>query len=505
MTAIQILIVSLYLISLIFITLYNTIQLHLVFLAQKSSHNHSSEDNANFYNRRIGETFFPHITVQLPVYNEIFVIRRLIDTVLLLEYPKDKLQIQILDDSTDETVEIIAEKTKEGLTRGFDIQHIRRTSRDGFKAGALAEGMHFAKGEFIAIFDADFTPSPQFLLDVLPAFNVSSTGVIQTRWDYFNRKYSLLTKLQAFGLDGHFFIEQTGRYIGNFFLSFNGTAGIWRKQCIEDTGGWQYDTLTEDLDLSYRAQLKGWKIHYMKDVIAFSELPITMNALKSQQYRWNKGAAENLKKHIKAIITSPLVSLSAKIHSFFHLANSSIFPCIFLCAILSIPILHIKAEFPNLKIYFHISNFFFLSFCFLLVFYWHAFKQQKKAPFWQVVYHFISQFPLFLSVFMGLSAHNTLAVLKGYMGYKTPFVRTPKFYIRFPKDRWHLKKYIHSKISSLTLLEMGLMAYFLYGIYTAFLLNDFGLIPFHLMLLIGFGIISFYTFYHNLQIKRLNS
>lgn len=233
---------------------------------------------------------FPLVTVQLPIYNELYVVERLIDAVCLFEYPKNRLEIQVLDDSTDETVSIIAQKVRLYKAQGFDIQHIRRSSRDGFKAGALAYGLTAAKGEFIAIFDADFIPHPDFLTTTIPHFENATVGVVQTRWVHLNESYSLITQLQAFGLDGHFIVEQGGRNAAGHFINFNGTAGVWRKSCILDAGGWSAQTLTEDLDLSYRAQLRGWQFVYLENVETPAELPATMPALKSQQYRWMKGA-----------------------------------------------------------------------------------------------------------------------------------------------------------------------------------------------------------------------
>ncbi len=488
MTAVQILVIILYTFSLTCIFFYSLIQLHLVFLSRNAYRVRVRKKNAQELDD------YPYVTVQLPVYNEMYVVDRLIDAVSSIQYPKNRLEIQVLDDSTDETVSIIAKKVVEKQNQGIDIQHIRRSSREGFKAGALAAGLATAKGEFVAIFDADFVPPKNFLLNTLPIFKNKHTGAVQTCWGHLNREYSFLTEVQAFGLDGHFMIEQTGRYFGGFFLNFNGTAGIWRKTCVEDAGGWQYDTLTEDLDLSYRAQMKGWKIQYVTDTISPAELPVTMNALKSQQYRWNKGAAESLRKHLAAILKSPL-PLRIKMHAVFHLLNSSIFIFVLTCAMLSIPMLYIQDAVLALQNYFYASSFFLLSFVSLVIFYWNAFRQSRPS-FWRVLPHFLIQFFLFLSVSMGLALHNAIAVFEGYIGRKTPFVRTPKFHIVSPKDEWHSRKYLSKKIRLPALLEAGLTAYFFYGMCTAFALNNFGLFPFHLMLFAGFGTVFFYTIWH---------
>ncbi|MEM6831667.1 MAG: cellulose synthase family protein, partial [Bacteroidota bacterium] len=235
---------------------------------------------------------YPAVTIQLPVFNERYVIERLIDSVSKIDYPLDKLEIQVLDDSDDETVTIIANKIAHYQGKGIDIRHVRRPDRVGFKAGALQYGMQQAKGEFIAIFDADFVPQPDFLLKTLPRFTSEKVGMVQTKWAHLNTNYGALTKIQAFWLNAHFTVEQKGRERAGSFINFNGTAGVWRKSCILDAGGWQHDTLTEDLDLSYRAQLKGWKFVYREEIESPAELPVVIPAVKSQQYRWNKGAAE---------------------------------------------------------------------------------------------------------------------------------------------------------------------------------------------------------------------
>ncbi|MGC8653591.1 MAG: cellulose synthase family protein [Candidatus Kryptoniota bacterium] len=235
---------------------------------------------------------YPHVTVQIPLFNELYVANRVIDSVCNLKYPKDKLEIQVLDDSTDETVQIVSRKVAEKQAQGFDIKHIRRGNREGYKAGALKYGLVFARGEYVAIFDADFVPRPDFLLETLPYFSDHRIGLVQTRWEHINSDYSMLTRAQAIALDGHFVIEQQVRNKAGFFINFNGTAGIWRRKCIEDAGNWEADTLAEDLDLSYRAQLRGWKFVFLKDYTSPAELPADINGLRSQQFRWTKGMVE---------------------------------------------------------------------------------------------------------------------------------------------------------------------------------------------------------------------
>jgi glycosyltransferase involved in cell wall biosynthesis len=294
------------------------------------------------------EATTPKVTVQLPMFNEMYVAERIIETVAEFDYPRDRFQIQVLDDSTDETKDIIAAKVAEVSVRGINIQHIHRVDRTGYKAGALDAAMDRVEGEFIAIFDADFVPDKDFLKRTMPYF-IEGIGVVQTRWGHLNKTYSLLTELQAFGLNGHFAIEQGGRNVSEHFINFNGTAGVWRKTCIEDAGGWEHDTITEDLDLSYRAQMKGWKFKYLEDVESPAELPITMSALKSQQHRWMKGGAEVFVKMWKSLVKYPGLKFSDRLHGLAHLFNSSVFVFILILSLLSLCVLHIKDSFSDLN------------------------------------------------------------------------------------------------------------------------------------------------------------
>lgn len=430
---------------------------------------------------------FPFVTVQLPVYNELYVIDRLIEAVSQFDYPKDKFEIQVLDDSTDETVERIAEKVKAISSTGIAIQHVRRPERVGFKAGALKYGTTTAKGEFIAIFDADFIPEPDFLKKTTPHFANEQIGMVQTRWGHLNKDYSLITQMQAFGLDAHFTVEQQGRNVADSFMNFNGTAGVWRKQCIQDAGGWQSDTLTEDLDLSYRAQLNGWKFKYLEDVVSPAELPILMPAVKSQQYRWNKGAAETARKNIKNVLTANL-SFRKKAHAFFHLLNSSVFVFLLLAATLSIPMLYIKEANPSMGLVFDLGSIFIIGFLAIAAFYWASAKKIEPE---KTFSYYIFKFPLFLTFSMGLAFHNAIAVLEGYIGRKSPFIRTPKFNVIKNSDKWEGNKYIIPKITFATLIEGLFCLYFIFGIISGIRLGDFGLLFFHGMLAVGFGSVFF--------------
>jgi cellulose synthase/poly-beta-1,6-N-acetylglucosamine synthase-like glycosyltransferase len=298
-----------YVAALLFMFCYGLIQVHLVIKYLK----HRKKAKLKLVPPlRIGN--FPYVTVQLPVYNESLVIERLIDAVANFNYPRDKFEIQVLDDSTDDTTAIIADKVYHYKARGLNIFHIRRSNRVGFKAGALQEGLRLAKGEFIALFDADFVPNKNFLIDTLPAFTNEQIGMVQTRWAHLNQNHSLLTQFQAFLLDSHFSIEQTGRNSAGYFINFSGTGGVWRKACMLDAGGWHTDTLTEDFDLSYRAQLKGWKFKYLQDICVPAELPPVMSALKTQQYRWIKGNAETARKHLGNVLRAKL-PLATKVNA----------------------------------------------------------------------------------------------------------------------------------------------------------------------------------------------
>ncbi|MDO7570627.1 MAG: glycosyltransferase, partial [Flavobacteriaceae bacterium] len=320
--------------------------------------------------------------------------------------------------------------------------------------------------------------------------------VVQTRWSHINRDYSVLTQIQAFALDAHFTLEQVGRNSKDHFMNFNGTAGIWRKTCIIDAGNWEGDTLTEDLDLSYRAQLKNWKFKYLEDVETPSELPVVMSSIRSQQFRWNKGGAENFQKMVKKVVRSKNIKLSTKLHSVLHLLNSTMFLNVFFVGVLSIPMLYIKNEWGHLSLYFDLSSFFIVSTLIFFSCYWVLYKYKKGGGLHNFL-DYVKLFFTFYTVAMGFSYHNSLAVLEGHRGKRSDFIRTPKFNIKTLKDSWKKKKYTSKKISKNTLVEGLLTLYFLFGMYSAFVVGeagDFGLFPFHLMLFIGFGFVFINSF-----------
>ncbi|MFT6699848.1 MAG: cellulose synthase/poly-beta-1,6-N-acetylglucosamine synthase-like glycosyltransferase [Porticoccaceae bacterium] len=483
-------IIAVYTICLLLIFMYAIAQLNLLLNYLKFRNKKDNSPQFDFSN----SDEIPYVTIQLPVYNELYVMKRLLKNIAKLEYPIEKLEIQVLDDSTDESVEMTAKHIKIIQEKGIDIQHIRRTNREGFKAGALKEGLKVAKGEFIAIFDADFLPKKDWLFQTIPYFKNPEIGVVQTRWGHINRNYSTLTKIQAFMLDAHFTLEQVGRNSKGHFINFNGTAGVWRKECIYDAGNWEGDTLTEDIDLSYRAQLKNWKFKYLENVETPAELPVVISAARTQQFRWNKGGAENFQKMVKRIITNKNISFKTKIHGILHLLNSSMFTCIFLVAVLSIPMLYIKNEYSHLKNYFYVMSFFVMSSMIFFVCYWHMYKNIYGGGF-KNFFKYIGAFFTFFSVAMGFSLHNTIAVLEGHFGKKSEFIRTPKFNIITLKDGWKNNKYINKKPSIHVILEGLLALYFIFGMYSAFIVGDqggdFGLFPFHFMLFTGFSYVFF--------------
>jgi cellulose synthase/poly-beta-1,6-N-acetylglucosamine synthase-like glycosyltransferase len=466
----------------LFIFCYSLMQLHLTYLFRKS------QKSAKQTYPEPAE--WPTVTVQLPIYNERYVVERLLNAVASFDYPKNKFRIQVLDDSTDETVDIIAKKVIELQQQDLQIKHIRRPNRKGYKAGALQFGFTQTSDEFIAIFDADFVPEPDFLKKVIPAFTDPEIGVIQTRWGHLNEQNSLLTKLQAFGLNAHFTIEQCGRNFGKHFINFNGTGGVWRRKCIENAGGWEADTLTEDLDLSYRAQLKNWKFRYLPEVVVPAELPVAMAALKSQQYRWTKGAAETAKKHAGKLWQSPAPQ-TTKLHAWFHLFNSSVFVFLLLASLLSFPLFFM----PIPPVFFKFSAGLLSGFILLLLFYGHSYFHTEPEP---TVGKFLPRFLLFLAVSMGLALQNTVAVLESFAGKKTPFVRTPKYNLTNTSGSWQKQGYRITLVSGLTIVE-GILAVLFWGvILLAFQRQEFKFIFFHLMLAVGYSLVFFYSVKHSL-------
>ncbi len=430
-----------------------------------------------------------NVTIQLPLYNELYVVERIINAVCEIDYPKDKMEIQVLDDSTDETVQITARIVEEKIKEGFDIKQIRRSSREGFKAGALKEGMKTSKGEFIAIFDADFIPQKEFLKKTLSFFTDEKVGMVQTRWEHINGDYSILTKAQALALDGHFVIEQAVRNKAGFFINFNGTGGVWRRSCIVDAGNWDGDTLTEDLDLSYRAQLNGWRFVFLKDFTSPAELPSEINALKSQQFRWTKGAIETAKK-ILPLVWKAKIPLRVKLQSTFHLTNNLVFPFILLAAILNVPLIFIKNSGPH-QAYFAVMSLFVLAFVSSFMFYLYSQKDIRTD--WRKK---IVLFPLFMAGSMGFAVNNSRAVFEGLMNRKSEFVRTPKFKVVNGKDSWIGKKYSSKKLGFSVYVELIMAIYCLIGVASSIYFLEIAALPFQILFFLGFSFVSLTSIKH---------
>ncbi|MEJ7691545.1 glycosyltransferase [Daejeonella sp.] len=473
-------IVVLYSFAILFVLIHSLFDAHLIYhylisFKKKTQIGYSSD-------------FIPSVTIQLPVYNELFVVERLIDAVAVIDYPREKLEIQILDDSTDETSGIIADKVTLLQQLNISIQHIQRKDREGFKGGALKHGLDLAKGEFLAVFDADFLPSKDFLKRTIPFFKDAKIGMVQTKWGHINKDTSLLTNLQSIALDGHFSIEQQGRNAAGYFINFNGTAGVWRKQTILDAGNWQSDTLTEDLDLSYRAQMKGWKFIYLEDFNTPAELPPFVSALKSQQFRWTKGGAETARKHMRPLFASK-ASLSVKLNGAFHLIYSFGFISVITNALLSVPLLFIKEFYPDYNLLFKISSFIYISLFIYILHYFVSYLNNTSGSLMQKVIGFILRFPLFVSLFIGLSLNNSIGIIQGYLGIKSGFIRTPKFNAVDQTKEIITGKYIQPKINWLNITEGVLILYFLFGVIQSICFKNYASLPLLLMALTGFSMI----------------
>lgn len=439
----------------------------------------------------------PKVCIQLPIFNEALVVDRLIDAVCKINYPRDKIEIQVLDDSTDETQDVLKKIVEEKKKQGFNITYYHRDNRQGFKAGALKEGLEKTDAEFIAIFDADFIPNPEFLNRTIHYFADPKVGMVQTRWEHMNAEYSILTRAQALALDGHFVMEQQVRNKAGFFINFNGTAGIWRKRCILDAGNWQPDTLTEDLDLSYRAQLKGWKFIFLNDFTSPSELPIEINALKNQQFRWTKGAIETAKK-ILPLVWKSKVPLKIKLYSTFHLTMNIVFPLIVIAGLLNVPLVYVKNT-GNYDEYFAFMSIFTLAF--ISSFLMYMYSQKDVYPDWK---RRIYLFPVFMAGSMGFALNNTRAVLEGLINKKSEFVRTPKFRIESNLNNPHpkRKKYAVTKISPMILLELIFALWALFGIGLASFYSEIAAIPFLSMYFLGYGVIAVMSIKHALESKK---
>jgi len=428
----------------------------------------------------------PPVTIQLPLYNEMYVADRLIDAVCAIDYPRSQLEIQVLDDSTDETQSIAALAVRRYAAQGIDIKYYHRANRVGFKAGALEAGLKAARGEFIAIFDADFIPTRDFLRRAMPHFGDQHVGMVQARWGHINQDYSLLTKIQSILLDGHFVLEHGGRNRSGRFFNFNGTAGVWRRASIEDAGGWQHDTLTEDLDLSYRAQLRGWRFVFLSDLIAPAEVPVEMNAFKSQQHRWAKGSIQTCCKLLPRLLRAKL-PLGVKAEAFFHLTANFNYPFMCLLSVLMFPAMVIRYNMGWYEMLLIDVPLFFAATFSVCNFYMVCQREIHRDWLARIKY-----LPFLMSIGIGLSINNTRAVIEAVFGRQSEFNRTPKYRIEADGDEWIGKKYRQS-VAVQPLVELALGLYFTFTVFYALTNQIYGTVPFLVLFQIGFlytGLVS---------------
>ena len=476
-----------YFVVLILLASYGIHRYILVYLYYKNKKNRTGESAQKF-------SELPRVTVQLPIFNEQYVVDRLLQAVCRLNYPREKLEIQVLDDSTDETKEVACGLVEHYAGQGFPITYLRRANRVGFKAGALQEGMKLAKGEFIAIFDADFVPPPDFLERTIHHFTDQHVGMVQTRWTHINRNYSFLTQVEAILLDGHFVLEHSGRARSRVFFNFNGTAGIWRRRAIEEAGGWQHDTLTEDTDLSYRAQLKGWKFIYRQDVECPAELPVEMTAFKTQQARWAKGLIQTGKKILPRVLKSDQ-PFHVKLESWYHLTANLSYPLMVVLSVLLLPAMVIRFYqgwfqmlYIDLPLFlastFSISSFYLVS-------------QRELFP--KTWTRAILYLPFLMSLGIGLTVTNTCAVFEALIGRQTAFARTPKYRVESKKDRVQASKY-RKRLGWVPWVELLVGSYFALTVYYAVANENYLTVPFLLLFVIGY----WYTGFASLLEGRLS-
>ncbi|HWP48687.1 MAG TPA: glycosyltransferase [Candidatus Limnocylindrales bacterium] len=492
MIVIAVVLAFVYIFSLFLLFLYGINSYILIWLYirnKKGQHERDQEIIERFWRSKKTQDL-PVVTIQLPIYNEKYVIRRLIEAVTRIEYPKELLEIQVLDDSTDDTVHIAREIVEKYRREGFDISYIHRTNRSGYKAGALKNGLEKARGEFVAIFDADFVPGKEFLRDTIPFFEDPRIAMVQTRWGHINWDYSLLTLGQSIGIDGHFAVEQAGRVWSGLFMNFNGTAGIWRKLAIYDAGGWQADTLTEDLDLSYRALLRGWKMKFLQRTVSPAELPVQINAFKSQQHRWAKGSIQTAKKNIPRILKAQ-VPWFTKYQAVLHLTHYLVHPLMLTVALLSIPLLKISTLFQNFSTVFVIAAFFALATFGPSSLY--VFSQRELYKNW---YRRICYLPVLMCLGTGIAISNTKAVLEALFNIESSFRRTPKFKVESKADDWRNKSYL-PPVDFLMILEFFMGIYCLIGLYLFLSNRGYFIGPFLAIYTGGFLYVSLLTFVHS--------
>jgi cellulose synthase/poly-beta-1,6-N-acetylglucosamine synthase-like glycosyltransferase len=462
-----------YFIVLILLASYGMHRYVLVYLYYKHKKNRTTEPATLFSD-------LPRVTIQLPIYNEQFVVERLLEAICKIEYPLDKLDVQLLDDSTDETVAVARGLVEHHAARGFPVTYHHRLNREGFKAGALAAGLQTARGEFVAIFDADFVPPADFLMKTIHHFTDPKIGMVQTRWTHINRHYSFLTEVEAILLDGHFVLEHSGRARSNVFFNFNGTAGVWRRQAIEEAGGWQHDTLTEDTDLSYRAQLKGWKFIYLQDVECPAELPVEMTAFKTQQARWAKGLIQTGKKILPRVLKSDQPR-HVKIEAWYHLTANLSYPLMIMLSVLLLPAMIIRFYqgwfqmlYIDLPLFmastFSISSFYLVS---------------QKELFPRTWPKALLYLPCLMALGIGLTVTNTHAVLEALVGKQSAFARTPKYRVESKKDKVRAAKY-RKRLGWVPWLELIIGTYFAAAVYYAVANENYITVPFLILFVFGY-------------------
>ncbi|HUJ26863.1 MAG TPA: cellulose synthase family protein [Myxococcales bacterium] len=477
MTRVELLFLTTYFLVLVILSVYGSHRYVMAYLYYKYKGNLPAPKG------RFGE--LPRVTIQLPVFNEMYVVERLIEAVARIEYPRNRLEIQVLDDSTDETQGIARAHVQRLRSEGIDITYIHRDNREGYKAGALQEGLKTARGELVAVFDADFVPARDFLKRSVHYFTDEKVGMVQVRWDHLNRDYSHLTQAQAIFLDGHFVIEHTARNRSGRFFNFNGTAGVWRRATIEDAGGWQHDTLTEDLDLSYRAQLKGWQFVYLPEVVSPAEVPVEMNAFKSQQHRWAKGSIQTARKLLPRILRSNLPR-EVKIEAFFHLTANLTYPLMILLTVLMPVSMVIRFKHGWYEVLMLDLPFFWTATMSVVMFY-IASQREIGMPFWQRVKYL----PFIMALGIGMCVNQSKAVIEALVGYETGFTRTPKTGMR-KGQRFFASKY-RLLLTAQPLLELALGAYLTSAIWFALDKGVYFSLPFLLLFQWGFfyvGLVS---------------
>ena len=478
MTSAETLTLAAYFFVLIILAIYGWHRYYLVYLYMKN------RDRGPKATAPLDPT--PVVTIQLPLYNEMYVADRLIEAVCRIEYPLDRLEIQVLDDSTDETQSIAELAVRRYAAQGIDIKYYHRADRSGYKAGALEAGLKAARGEFIAIFDADFIPSRDFLTRLMPHFADPGVGMVQARWGHINHDYSLLTKIQSILLDGHFVLEHGGRHRSGRFFNFNGTAGAWRRVAIDDAGGWQHDTLTEDLDLSYRAQLRGWRFVFLSDLIAPAEVPVEMNGFKSQQHRWAKGSVQTCCKLLPRILAADL-PLGVKAEAFFHLTANFNYPLMCILSVLMFPSMVIRYNMGWYEMLLIDVPLFFAATFSVCNFYMVCQREIHRDWLARVKY-----LPFLMSIGIGLSINNTRAVFEALFNRQSEFARTPKYRIEGDTDEWVGKKYRQS-VAVQPLIELALGLYFTSTVFYALANQIYGTVPFLVLVQIGFlytGLVS---------------